>query len=117
MNKKIRFAVIGCGHIGKRHAEMITRDEGAELVALCDIRPKEESWGSRLMRSPFARNIDELFRLGLDIDVVNICTPNGLHAEMAIQAIESGHHVVIEKPMAFDLGGCRESGLYLVEIP
>lgn len=31
MNKKIRFAVIGCGHIGKRHAEMITRDEGAEL--------------------------------------------------------------------------------------
>ena len=42
MNKKIRFAVIGCGHIGKRHAEMITRDEGAELVALCDIRPKEE---------------------------------------------------------------------------
>ena len=50
MNKKIRFAVIGCGHIGKRHAEMITRDEGAELVALCDIRPKEEL-GSRLMRS------------------------------------------------------------------
>ena len=38
--QKIRFAVIGCGHIGKRHAEMITRDAGAELVALCDIRPK-----------------------------------------------------------------------------
>ena len=116
MNKKIRFAVIGCGHIGKRHAEMITRDEGAELVALCDIRPKEEL-GIEAYAVPFARNIDELFRLGLDIDVVNICTPNGLHAEMAIQAIESGHHVVIEKPMAVDLGGCRESGLYLVEIP
>ena len=40
--QKIRFAVIGCGHIGKRHAEMITRDAGAELVALCDIRPKED---------------------------------------------------------------------------
>ena len=39
---KIRFAVVGCGHIGKRHAEMITRDPGAELVALCDIRPREE---------------------------------------------------------------------------
>ena len=85
MNKKIRFAVIGCGHIGKRHAEMITRDEGAELVALCDIRPKEEL-GIEAYAVPFARNIDELFRLGLDIDVVNICTPNGLHAEMAIQA-------------------------------
>lgn len=116
MNKKIRFAVIGCGHIGKRHAEMITRDEGAELVALCDIRPKEEL-GIRGLCGPFRPDVDELFRLGLDIDVVNICTPNGLHAEMAIQAIESGHHVVIEKPMGLDLGGCRESGLYLVEIP
>lgn len=86
MNKKIRFAVIGCGHIGKRHAEMITRDEGAELVALCDIRPKEEL-GIEAYAVPFARNIDELFRLGLDIDVVNICTPNGLHAEMAIHFI------------------------------
>ena len=40
--KKIRFAVVGCGHIGKRHAEMITRDAGAELVALCDVLPREE---------------------------------------------------------------------------
>lgn len=107
MNKKIRFAVIGCGHIGKRHAEMITRDEGAELVALCDIRPKEEL-GIEAYAVPFARNIDELFRLGLDIDVVNICTPNGLHAEMAIQAIESGHHVVIEKPMALTLADAEK---------
>ena len=107
MNKKIRFAVIGCGHIGKRHAEMITRDEGAELVALCDIRPKEEL-GIEAYVVPFARDIDELFRLGLDIDVVNICTPNGLHAEMAIQAIESGHHVVIEKPMALTLADAEK---------
>lgn len=40
--KKIRFAVVGCGHIGKRHAEMIMRDNDADLTALCDIRPKEE---------------------------------------------------------------------------
>ena len=39
---KIKFAVVGCGHIGKRHAEMVTRDQDAELVALCDIRPREE---------------------------------------------------------------------------
>ena len=41
-SQKIRFAVVGCGHIGKRHAEMVKREEGAELVALCDIRPQEE---------------------------------------------------------------------------
>lgn len=39
---KIKFAVVGCGHIGKRRAEMVTRDPDAELVALCDIRPREE---------------------------------------------------------------------------
>lgn len=102
MNRKIRFAVIGCGHIGKRHAEMITRDEGAELVALCDIRKREEL-GIEAYDVPFANGIDELLALDLDIDVINICTPNGLHASMAIRAIESGHHVVIEKPMALNL--------------
>ena len=41
--KKIKFAVVGQGHIGKRHAEMIRRNEDAELVAVCDVLPKEES--------------------------------------------------------------------------
>ncbi len=50
MNKKIRFAVIGCGHIGKRHAEMITRDAGAEL-SLYVISVRKRSWGSRLTQS------------------------------------------------------------------
>jgi UDP-N-acetyl-2-amino-2-deoxyglucuronate dehydrogenase len=39
---KIRFAVVGCGHIGKRHAEMITRNTDAELVALIDIKEKSK---------------------------------------------------------------------------
>lgn len=101
-DKKIRFAVVGCGHIGKRHAEMITRDEKAELVALCDIRPKEEL-GIEAYPVPFAKNLDELLEIASDVDVINICVPNGLHAEMAIRAIEAGHHVVIEKPMALTL--------------
>lgn len=99
MNRKIRFAVVGCGHIGKRHAEMIRREEGAELIALCDIRPKEEL-GIESDPVPFARDLEELLGMGLEIDAVNLCVPNGLHAEMAIRAIETGHHVVIEKPMA-----------------
>ena len=97
--KKIRFAVVGCGHIGRRHAEMICRDEGAELVALCDIRAKEEL-GIEPYDVPFFQDMEDLFREDLGIDVVNICTPNGLHAAMAIRAIERGCHVVIEKPMA-----------------
>ena len=100
--KKIRFAVVGCGHIGKRHAEMIVRDAGAELVALCDIRSKGEL-GIEAYDIPFFPSLNELLQADLEVDVINICTPNGLHAGMAIQAIESGHHVVIEKPMALTL--------------
>lgn len=100
--KKIRFAVVGCGHIGKRHAEMVVRDPGAELVALCDIRPKEEL-GIEAYPVAFFSDVKSLLQSGLDIDVINICVPNGLHAELAIQAIESGHHVVIEKPMALQV--------------
>ena len=100
--RKVGFAVVGCGHIGKRHAEMVTRDGGAELVALCDIRPREEL-GVEAYDVPFFRSIGELLASGLPIDVVNICVPNGLHADLAIRAMESGHHVVIEKPMALTL--------------
>lgn len=98
-SNKIRFAVVGCGHIGKRHAEMIMREEGAELVALCDIRPMEEL-GIETYGASFFSSFDELLSADLPIDVINICTPNGLHAGMAIRAIEGGCHVVIEKPMA-----------------
>ncbi|MDR2764699.1 MAG: Gfo/Idh/MocA family oxidoreductase, partial [Tannerella sp.] len=97
--KKIRFAVVGCGHIGKRHAEMIVRDADAELAALCDILP-EEALGLEAYHVPFFNRLTDLLRGGLEVDVINICTPNGLHASMAVQAIEAGRHVVIEKPMA-----------------
>ena len=98
--KPIRFAVVGCGHIGKRHAEMICREDGAELVALCDIRPKSELAIDAYANVPFFSTLDDLLASDLSFDVVNICTPNGLHAHMAIQSIETGYHVVIEKPMA-----------------
>jgi len=97
--KKIRFAVIGMGHIGKRHAEMIRRNEQAELVAICDIlSPKE--LGISALSENFYNSLSELLANEKDIDVVNICVPNGLHAELALKALDSGKHVVIEKPMA-----------------
>lgn len=97
--KKIHFAVVGCGHIGKRHAEMILRHEGARLLALCDLRPREEL-GVEACEAPFFTDFADMLAASLPIDVVCICTPNGLHAPMAIRALEAGCHVVIEKPMA-----------------
>ena len=106
-SQKIRFAVVGCGHIGKRHAEMVKREEGAELVALCDIRPQEEL-GIENYPVPFFSNMSDLLQARLDLDVINICVPNGLHAQLAIQALETGHHVVIEKPMALTLADAEK---------
>lgn len=95
---KVKFAVIGCGHIGKRHAEMITRHPDAELVALCDIRSKGEL-GIDVYSVPFFRSLDELLTSDLEVDVINVCTPNGLHGRQALEALDKGKHVVCEKPM------------------
>lgn len=97
--KKIRFAVVGQGHIGKRHAEMIIQNPQSELVAVCDIRSAGDCKTS-YQGIPFYSSIDELLEKETNLDVINICTPNGLHAEMALKSLEKGLHVVVEKPMA-----------------
>jgi predicted dehydrogenase len=106
-NQKVKFVVVGAGHIGKRHAEMIRRDEESELVALIDIRSKEEC-GAGDFDVPFFSTIDELAESGLDFDVVNVCTPNGLHASQSLAALELGKHVVCEKPMGLSKDNCEK---------
>jgi predicted dehydrogenase len=106
-DKKIKFAVIGCGHIGKRHAEMVLGNAEAELVALCDARPKEEL-GIEKYTAQFFSSIEELLAADLDIDVVNICTPNGLHSDQASLALAKGMHVVVEKPIGLSKAKCEK---------
>ena len=108
---KIRFAVVGCDHIGKRHATMVQRNDEAELIAMVDIRSAEECGLVDFKDIPFFRSIEELLASDLEFDVVNICTPNGLHAEQAKAALEKGHHVVCEKPMGLSKDNC-ETVLY-----
>lgn len=95
----IKFAVVGQGHIGKRHAEMIRRNPSSELISVCDIIDRKEL-GLENITEKFYTNIDELLKEASDVDVVNICTPNGYHAEYAIKALEAKKHVVLEKPIA-----------------
>jgi len=95
----IKFAVIGQGHIGKRHAEMIRLNPDSELVAVCDVLSKEQL-GLVDIKEAFFSDIDDLLASNLDIDVINICTPNGFHAEYAIKALQAKKHVVLEKPIA-----------------
>lgn len=95
----IKFAVVGQGHIGKRHAEMIRRNPDTELVAVCDVLSRQEL-GLDNIEEQFFQSFDALMQSSLDFDVVNICTPNGFHAEYAIRALEAKKHVVLEKPIA-----------------
>lgn len=106
-NEKIRFAVVGTGHIGKRHAAMISGNTECELAALCDIKPKE-NLKLEPYPVPFYNHIDELLSSGEAFDVLSVASPNGLHEEHALKAIQSGHHVVIEKPMALTKSGCEK---------
>jgi predicted dehydrogenase len=99
MNRKIKFAVIGCGHIGKRHAEMIVRNPESELVALVDIKPKSEL-NIDQYDVPFFASIDAFLAANLEVDVVNIATPNGFHFEQAFKVLDRNMHVVVEKPLA-----------------
>jgi len=92
-----KFAVVGCGRIGQRHIEMIRNLEHAELVATCDVRGAEE------LGSPAGvAHYHSLEALLADhhVDVLAVASPNGVHAAQALQGIESGAHVIVEKPMA-----------------
>jgi predicted dehydrogenase len=93
---KIRFAVVGCGHIGTRHIEMIRRNPQAELAAVCDIDSTAVSGYS----VPRFASLDDLLLSDIPFKVLNVCTPNGFHAPMSISGLKTGRHVVIEKPMA-----------------
>jgi UDP-N-acetyl-2-amino-2-deoxyglucuronate dehydrogenase len=103
---KIKFAVIGQGHIGKRHAEMVRRNSGAELVAVCDVLSKEET-GQASITEKYYSTVDELLNAHPEVEVVSVCTPNGLHAQHAMMVLDAKKHVVIEKPMALHKSDCE----------
>src|SRR5690606_2875411 len=99
LNRKVKFAVVGCGHIGKRHAEMIARNEESELVALIDVKDKAQL-GIDSYSVPFFDSLDGLLASDIEVDIINIASPNGFHAKQAMQCLEAKKHIVVEKPMA-----------------
>lgn len=107
INPKIRFAVIGCGHIGKRHASIIQAHADCSLVALCDGKAKEDLDISVYENALFFNSIDDLLAADLNVDVVVIASPNGYHEAQAIKILEKNCHVVIEKPMALTKTSCE----------
>ena len=100
----IKFAIIGCGRIAKRHAELLSSGQirGACLAAVCDIRrERADTFGSKYEVSAYGSIQEMLAQPG--IDAVAVLTPSGMHAEHAILVARSKRHVLVEKPMALTL--------------
>ena len=102
MNEILQFGLVGCGRVAPRHAQSLRELEGARLAAVADIREsRADRFASEYGPEPYTDYRYLLDRA--DLDVITICTPSGLHAEMAIDAMQAGKHVIVEKPMALDL--------------
>lgn len=122
MEKKMRFAVVGCGRIAPKHAESIVALEEAELVAVCDIVPeKAQAFADKYGAKPYTSYEEMLAKE--DIDVVTIATESDLHAPIGIAAAKAGKHVMVEKPMAMTLESadelirtCHKAGVKLAVI-
>lgn len=100
----INIAIIGCGRIAKRHADLLGTGQiaGARLAAVCDIQEERaREFGSRY-GVPAFRDIGEMLA-SPGIDAVSVLTPSGMHAEHSIQVARSRRHVIVEKPMALTL--------------
>ena len=105
-NELLKFALVGCGRIAQRHAEHI-HNKG-KLVAVCDIDQKKADELAAKYNAKAYYTIEQLLENERDLDVVSICSPNGLHASHTIKALNAGFHVLCEKPMAITVRDCGE---------
>lgn len=118
----MNFAIIGCGHIAKKHAAAIQAIPGAQLVAVCDQVPGQMT---DYVRNYGAKAYSDFRRLLEDpvVEVVNICTPSGHHVVAAMEAAKAKKHVLMEKPLALTLEDadamircCRENRVKLAVV-
>ena len=118
--KKLNFGIIGCGRIAYKHAEAIKKNEKANLLYVCDIiEERAVDYKNKYGAERYFTDYHEMLEMP-DLDVVNICTPSGMHAEMGIAAAKAGKHVIVEKPMALSsidadalINACDENGVKL----
>lgn len=105
MSRAWRCAVVGVGVVGEWHVRTIPQIPGAQLVALCDLKPEKCSAAlqkNRLVPVPIYVDQAEMLKRE-QIDVIHVCTPSGNHMDPALMAMEAGKNVICEKPMEIQL--------------
>jgi UDP-N-acetyl-2-amino-2-deoxyglucuronate dehydrogenase len=108
MNTIIDFAVVGFGHIGRRHATIINQHPDCKLVAIIDTDPAVQKHELYPAGVPYFASMDEYLAAGIKTDVVNVASPNGFHCKHALAGLRNHSHVVLEKPMGINRAECEE---------
>ncbi|GAA3915293.1 O-antigen biosynthesis protein WlbA [Litoribacillus peritrichatus] len=109
MSEIVNFALLGCGRIAKKHAEVIAHQlSGSRLIAVCDINQDRVNAMAEEFDVPGFSNLDDMMKeLGDQIHVVNVLTPSGYHPKNVVDVADYGCHVVTEKPMGLSLEDAR----------
>ena len=108
--KRVRFALVGCGSIAKKHVEVIVNQlTNTEIVGFCDVvYERAKAYGEKLGVPAFRSIHGMMDEIGKDIDIVNILTPSGIHYENVLELVEYGKPLVVEKPIALRLDEADE---------
>jgi UDP-N-acetyl-2-amino-2-deoxyglucuronate dehydrogenase len=120
--RRLRFGIVGAGVIGSTHAEAIAGLPDGQLIAVADNGHERAEKLAEQYGITAYTNLQQMLDRE-ELDVVNICTPSGLHGEQACQVMRSGRHVIVEKPMEISLAAIdemlrvqRETGVKLAVI-
>ncbi|MCP1160528.1 MULTISPECIES: Gfo/Idh/MocA family protein [Bacillaceae] len=118
----INFAIVGMGHIAKKHMDAIENAEGANLFAVCDTNPGRLEEVQRENVKKYT-DLNEMLAENPEIHVVNICVPSGLHARLTKIVADHKRHIIVEKPMSLKLqdsidmiGYAKENGVKLAVV-
>ncbi len=104
--KKLKFGIIGCGAIGRCHANVITSIDFLELTAVCDTNPIAAAGFAAEFNCKDYTDTDAF--LAADMDAIAICLPPALHCEIVLKAAAAGKHILCEKPLAIEIDDAKQ---------
>jgi UDP-N-acetyl-2-amino-2-deoxyglucuronate dehydrogenase len=94
-----KIALVGCGRIAKNHLQVIAEEKRLQLTGVCDLIEKRAKEEADIYNAPYFKDLRKMLE-SVEMDILAICTPSGLHPQQGIMAAEKGVHVLTEKPMA-----------------
>lgn len=105
MAERLRYGVVGCGHLGRFHAEKMSAIPRAELTGVFDIIPDKTASTAEKMNCVACTSIEQLLEM---VDAVSVVVPTEVHHQETLRALQAGKHVLVEKPIAATVAEAEE---------